>query len=190
MTVNSKIDTRPYSTEIIGSLRNPRLPAHRIFGVGSLNLNGMNLNDLMTDTQMPETPEAKKPKLGKKRRRQILPLPPPELTPETPEIPDIIHPLLEVLDEGATYEIDVLAAQEIPSTKATQKHISRHLPEYVCSLNNGHDRHRAVHNTTPSSAIISHKTSSGQLINRRKERDGRVTSQTFSLGKASPNRRF
>ena len=190
MTVHSKFDTRSYSHDVIGSLRNSRLPAHRIFGVGTLNLNGMNLNDLMTDTKLQETPEAKQPCVGKKRRKQILPPPPAELTPEAPAFPDTIHPMLEVLDEGATYEIDVLAAQELPSTKATQKHISSHLPDYVCSLNNGHDRHRAVHNTTPSSAVISHKTSSGQLINRRKERDGRVTSQTFSLGKSSPHCRF
>ena len=181
---------RTSSQVVIGSLRNPRLPAHRIFGVGSLNLNGMKLSDLMTDTRVHMIPETKQPCVGKKRRKQILPPPPAELTPEFPELPDAIHPVLEVLDECATYEIDVLAAQEIPSTKSIQKHVSRQRPEFVCSLNNGHDRHRAVHNTTPSSAIISHKTSSGQLINRRKERDGRVTSQTFSLGKSSPHRRF
>ena len=74
---------------------------------------------LMTDTKLQETPEAKQPCVGKKRRKQILPPPPAELTPEAPAFPDTIHPMLEVLDAGATYEIDV-----------TRCGVSRYMPRF------------------------------------------------------------
>ena len=181
--------------DITGSMADPKLPYHAIFSVASPNLQGPDLSTLSTlhkdgnrYTFTPRPPKRHHAQKGQKKRNQILPSIGLEPLPD-PDPPDgNPHIISETLSQCGEHGVDILCTQECPSTKATQRNINRCLPEYITTLHTGpKDSHKA-HNSAPSTGIISHKKSSGPLASRWKGLQGRLTTQTFSLGEHSPYR--
>ena len=90
-----------------------------------------------------------------------------------------IHPLEEILNDCEIHGVDVLALQDIHAKASNaQRHMNFCLQSHVTTSKKPHSN-GSFNQTT---AILSRKSTCSALVNRWKGFDGRVTSQTFSLG--------
>jgi len=114
---------------------------------------------------------------NKKQRRK----PPPTLPTPTVEPDKNVHELRSILNDSHDHRVDVLAMQDITiAGKKAARHANYCLEDHTATIHTG-----AQHEST---ALLSHKRTSGALVNKWKGFNGRVVAQTFSVGPASKSR--
>ena len=91
------------------------------------------------------------------------------------------HELSSILNVSHEHRVDVLALQDITiSGKKSGRYVNYCLNEHTATI------HKGLQNE--STALLSHNCTSGALVNKWRGFNGRVVSQTFSVGPSSKSR--
>ena len=160
----------------IGKEPDPDIDWNDIYTLATYNAQGLNLNNLepirqRTKRQLPIRTNNKK-----QRRAPPPPLPPIEIEPDKNA-----HELSSILNVSHDHRVDVLALQHITvAGKKASRHVNYCLNDHTATIHTGLQ--------SESTALLSHNKTSGALVNRWKGFNGRVVSQTFSVGPTSKSR--
>ena len=160
----------------VGKEPDPTIPWNDIYTLATYNVQGLNLSNL-EPVKRRRTLHRPIRVNNKKQRRK----PPPTLPTPTVEPDKNVHELRSILNDSHDHRVDVLAMQDITiAGKKAARHANYCLEDHTATIHTG-----AQHEST---ALLSHKRTSGALVNKWKGFNGRVVAQTFSVWPASKSR--